>query len=151
MSYNFFDDLLRDEGLDEAAIKRVKDALRAAEITVSVNWERRWKREAKEATERAAEAAKTMPEYHGAITRCQANVSRPAGRITESGRCDNRPTRVRRVRETHGSYKGDGRIAVCGTHARAKYEPSRWVCSTHWMNRGKPATADEIVEPEYQP
>ena len=67
-----------------------------------------------------------------------------------SSRCSKKPTKVRRIEERHGFYTGDGRLAVCGIHAKAQ-DIGRWVKTDHWQDKGKPRTADEVVEPEYQP
>jgi hypothetical protein len=147
-------DLLRDAGraagIEDEQIEAMRAYLRSQDAYVTVNYEARYRREREAAKVRATEDAEAMPDYHGQIARCQAQVIR-GGRVTEFDRCGRKPVKVRRIRDVYGSFKGDGRLAVCRQHAKLQPEPSRWVKGDHWMNRGRPETADEVVEAEYQP
>lgn len=149
---NLLDPILRAEGLDDAAIERVHAALRRQDAYVTVNYEAQYRRQRAAETARAAEAAKAMPDYHGAITRCQAQVAYDRGLTTEFDRCSFKPTKVRPLaRDDRKGHTGSGFLAVCGTHARVKYGIQRWVKGDHWSDRGKVGTADEAIEPEYLP
>lgn len=131
-----------------------KDAMRAwmraNYIVITKDFQRQWRDEARAQKEAVKAAALTLPDYHGAITQCQAKATDDSNSrwITHS-RCQKRPTKVRRIEERHGSYRGDGYLAVCGTHARAQ-GIGRWVKTDNWQDKHKPATADERVEDEYR-
>lgn len=148
-------DLLSDAGaaagVDPATVEVMREYLRSQDAYVTINFERQYKRQAEREKHEAAEAADAMPDYHGAITRCQARSTQESGRSYHTDRCARKPKKVRRVRESHGSFKGDGRLAVCLQHAKTVRAPDRWVNDGHWQDRGKVRTASEVVEPEYQP
>ena len=147
-----YDALVAADVADPARVaKAVHDYLRRHDASVRVDWDRVWRREREEAKAKAATAGAQLPDYHGAIKRCQARSTQAMGRHYSTNQCPRKPTKVRRVREIHGTYRGDGRLAVCTQHARATNPPDRWVHTDHWMDRGKPPTADQVVEPEYQP
>lgn len=145
-------DLLREaltaEGLDDEAIERVRAYFRANDAGVSIDWTTRWRRERDAAKASAVAAVATMPDYHGAIERCQAGVAQSMGISTTFSRCSKPARKVRRI--TRDRPGGDGRLAVCLTHAKTRHEPGRWRGETN-KYRGLSAPADEMVEPEYQP
>ena len=145
-------ELTRYEGHDaELLAADIIDHLRKHDILLSFQYERVWKREAEAAKAARAAAATTLPEYHGVIKQCQARVTDMSNsRWPQTNRCSKKPTKVRWIEERHGSYKGDGRLAVCGIHAKAQ-DIGRWVKTDHWQDKHKTGTADEVVEPEYQP
>lgn len=145
-----FRNALAAEGLDDAAIQRVRDALRANYLQITSDLDRKFRDEREVEKQQLAAAAEGMPDYHGAIARCQAEVTFP-GRVTEWSRCERKPKKVRRVKDDsrHG-FQGDGRLAVCLQHSKAT-QVRRWVKADHWTSKGRPETASEIVESEYQP
>jgi hypothetical protein len=148
-------DLLRDAGLaagvDQDTIEVMREYLTSQNAYVTVNFEKQWRQEAADEKARAKEKGDALPDYHGGITRCQARSTTNTGRSYSTDRCQRKPRKVRQTTDDHGAYRGDGRLAVCIQHARTVVAPDRWVKTSHWQDKYKPDTADEVVEPEYQP
>jgi hypothetical protein len=149
-----FNAALAAEGIadPDAARERIEAALRVHGIHVDESWiarDRRMKVEyaEAEAAKKAAALAQAIP-YAGAIRDCQTMVN-SSGRGATAYRCQKRARHVVR-RDEYGCGKGqhdkmDGRLAVCGTHARDR-EAIRY--HAHWSYE---KCAGEPVEPEYQP
>jgi hypothetical protein len=148
---DLLEDAGRAAGVDPASVEVMREFLRNANAYVAIDFRGQWKREAEQAKADAKAAGDALPDYAGTIARCQARADISSGRVTESSRCQRKPSKVRRCRDDHGVYRGDGRLAVCIQHARTVGAPDRWVKTDHWMDRGRPPTASEVVEPEYQP
>lgn len=143
---------LAAQGIGPEVAEKVREYLSSRGYHVTEHWlarENRQKAEAKEERQRgqAAELALAIP-YAGAIKDCQASVM-STGRGGSFYRCSKQARFVVRRKERPGSNpadpRGDGRLAVCRIHA-SDSTSNRY--HKHWDYE---RTANEPVEPEYQP
>ena len=128
---------LKEFGLTVAKIRDVSTYGRHSQIMDG-------ERKAEDQQAREAAKAAAIP-YSGAIKRCQADVF-SNDRLASFYRCFKKGTLVVRREERKG--EGDGRLVVCGTHARDT-SSHRHMGSGGF--RGNESAATEVVESEYQP
>jgi hypothetical protein len=93
--------------------------------------------------ERQAAALAGAVPYGGDIITCQASVPQ-GGRMVGFRRCQQRARLV--VRRAESERNGDGRLAMCRTHAANQYS-SRYIANSTWDQ----ASTTQPVEPDYQP
>ena len=132
-------DVLAEMGVQDPAATAAEAERRLGLLGYGVLWDReryhavQRARYAESARAGKAAALAAAVPYAGSIGRCQAAVHED-GRSVGTRRCLKAALLV--VRRKEGAGRGDGRLAVCRTHA----EDARSYRS-----------ADEPVEPEYQP